>query len=274
MSFLAKYRSIIIVAILIVIFVITLSLIVKPYGHTGFFRKIVLEVTSPLQNMVNSSVSAVRSVWERYLFLVDLGEENRQLNGENALLSNQLNSYREAYLECQRLKKLLGLREIHGFQTVAAKVVGRERSSVFKTILINRGSSDGLSEGQAVVAFEGVVGRVIEVSWNVSKILLLIDYNSNIDAIVQNIRAQGILQGSGQQGCVLKYVHRAEDVKVGDSVVCSGMAGVFPRGILLGTVASVDKEAADLFQKIRVTPAVHVSKLEEVLVVVNEGAGQ
>jgi rod shape-determining protein MreC len=155
-------------------------------------------------------------------------------------------------------------------QTIAARVIGRERSSIFKTILLDKGSSNGLKVGLPVVAVGGVVGRIIDVSWNVSKVLLFIDYNSNIDALVQNARAQGILQGSGSKGCVLKYVQRLENVNVGDAVVSSGLAGVFPKGLLLGTVISVDKEETSLFQKISVAPSVDVSKLEEVLVIVKK----
>ncbi len=226
-----------------------------------------LEVVIPVEDFVNTSIDSVGKAWNRYIFLVGLEEENRKLNKEVSSLKGEINACREACFECDRLKKLLAMRESSGFETIAAKVVGRERSSVFKTILINRGSSDGLTVGLPVLAFEGVAGRIIDVSWNVSTVLLLIDYNSNIDALVQSVRAQGILQGSGREGCTLKYVQRLEEVKAGDPVICSGLAGVFPKGLLLGTVVSVDREKTSLFQKIQVVPAVDVAKLEEVLVI-------
>jgi rod shape-determining protein MreC len=117
-----------------------------------------------------------------------------------------------------------------------------------------------------VMADQGVVGRVIETSWHTARVLLLIDEKSNIDAAVQASRAQGILQGSSVSGCHLKYVTNLEDIKPGDVVISSGIAGVFPKGLLLGTVKSVDKKEGGLFQKIIVTPAVDFSTLEEVLV--------
>lgn len=267
MSFPAKYQSIIIALILIIIFLLTVSFIVKPSGKTGFFRKLVLEVVIPLEDLVNTSIDSVGRAWNRYIFLVGLEEENRKLKKEVSSLTSKINASNETCLECNRLRKLLALRESSSFETIAAKVVGRERSFAFKTILINRGSSDGLTVGLPVLAFEGVAGRIIDVSWNVSTVLLLVDYNSNIDALVQSVRAQGILQGSGRGGCILKYVQRSEEIKAGDSVICSGLAGVFPKGLLLGTIVSVDREETSLFQKIQVVPAVDVAKLEEVLVI-------
>jgi len=112
-----------------------------------------------------------------------------------------------------------------------------------------------------------VAGRIIEVSWNASKVLLLVDYNSNIDALVQRTRSQGVLQGSGSSGCELKYVQRTQDVQVGDVVLSSGLDGVFPKGLVLGTVDAVERKDAGLFQQIRVSPVLDIGTLEEVVVI-------
>jgi len=270
MSFLRKYQPIIVVCALIIIFLITLSLISKSSLESGFLRRLVVEIVVPLENVVNSSIDRVGRAWQHYIFLVGLENENRRLKRQIAELTGRVNEYHEAYLESGRLKKLLDLTERTGLDTVAAKVVGRERISVFKTVLINKGSFDGLRIGLAVMAPEGAVGRIVDVSWNVSRVLLLSDYNSNIDALIQSVRAQGILQGAGNDGCVLKYVQRSEDVRVGDAVICSGLAGVFPKGLLLGMVTGVNKEKTELFQKINVVPAVNVAKVEEVMVILKK----
>jgi rod shape-determining protein MreC len=270
MPFPNKYRSIIIASILVVIIFIVLSIVLKSSGETSFFRKIVLEIVVPSENVISSFLEGIHDGWGRYIFLVGLEEENKKLKKKISSLASEVRTYSETHLECMRLRKLLNLQESFQPQTIAARVIGRERSSIFKTILLDKGSSNGLKVGLPVVAVGGVVGRIIDVSWNVSKVLLFIDYNSNIDALVQNARAQGILQGSGSKGCVLKYVQRLENVNVGDAVVSSGLAGVFPKGLLLGTVISVDKEETSLFQKISVAPSVDVSKLEEVLVIVKK----
>ncbi len=115
-----------------------------------------------------------------------------------------------------------------------------------------------------------MVGRIIETSWHASRVLLLIDENSNIDALIQRSRAQGILQGAGAAGGNLKYISRTEEVLTGDVVLSSGLAGVFPKGLLLGTVTGVSRKEGGLFQKIDVAPAVDFGKLEEVMAVITE----
>jgi len=114
-----------------------------------------------------------------------------------------------------------------------------------------------------------VVGRIIECSLHASRVLLIIDYNSNIDAVVQGTRYQAIMQGGGVMGCTLKYVEKSEDIKAGDLVVTSGIGGIFPKGMPLGTVVNVEKSLG-LFQKVDVLPAVAFQKLEEVSVIITD----
>ena len=262
-----RYPTIIAVLVLVVISLILFSLNFKSPGKPGFFKKIVLEMVVPLEYAVNSTFSSIGGAWERYVLLVGVERENRELHARVASLMKEVNDYREMSLECVRLRKLITIKDDAGFPTVAARVVGRNRLSVFRTVLIDRGTADGIEAGFPVITAGGVAGKIIEVSWNTSKVLLLVDYNSNIDALVQRNRCQGVLQGYGRSGCELKYVQRSENVKTGDTVISSGLAGVFPKGLVLGKVVSVDKEEAGLFQRIRVSPVLDITRLEEVLVI-------
>jgi len=266
-----RLYTVVALLILAAVFLISSSLYLKSPGKTSFLRKVVLEAAVPLGSGVNSALGSIGTVWKRYVMLVGLEERNRELEETVASLTQEVNTCREMALECMRLRSLMGMKGEVGFPTVAAEVVGRNRASVFRTVLIDKGSSDGIEAGFPVVTAEGVAGRIIEVSWNVSKVLLLVDYNSNIDALIQRNRCQGVLQGAGASGCILKYVQRSEEVRVGDVVVASGLAGVFPKGLRLGTVAGVEKREADLFQRITVHPTVDIAKLEEVLVIIKKG---
>jgi rod shape-determining protein MreC len=125
-----------------------------------------------------------------------------------------------------------------------------------------------LGVGLPVLTDQGIVGRIVEMSPHVSKILLIINENSNIDALVQENRIQGILQGAGSLGCSLKYVPKTETVNIGDTIISSGLSGLFPKGLLLGTVKNVDKTNSGLFQKIDVAPFVDFARLEEVVILV------
>ncbi len=275
MSFYKGRWKLVFIIVLLLISVVMLSIsIFNPVQETSLSRKVALESIAPLEGVVNKTSARIAGVWKRYIFLVNLGDKNRELVTENAALSKKINEYREIYLEYWRLRKLVGLKEKTDYPTVAAGVVARKQSPVFETILIDKGSADGIRVGLPVLAAEGILGKIIEASWHVSKVLLLVDYNSNIDTLIQRSRARGILQGLGDKGCNLKYVRRTEDVNVGDVVVTSGLAGVFPKGLVLGTVYSVEKKETGLFQEIRVSPAVDVTRLEDVLVVLKDKGSQ
>ena len=263
-----KYQSIIIACLLIIISLIILSYSVKQPTRVGFFRELILETTAPLASMITVSFRDITGVWKRYIFLVGLEDENERLKRDNALLINEINRYREDYLEGIRLQKLLAVKERTNHHTMAAMVIGRNQTSIIKTILINKGTSHGLRLDLPVIADQGVVGRIVETSAHVSRVLLLIDENSNIDALIQENRIQGILQGATSLGCSLKYVAKTETVNVGNIVISSGLSGLFPKGLLLGAVKNVEKTDSGLFQKIEVAPFVDFSRLEEVIVIV------
>ncbi len=270
MLFSKKNRPVIIISLVAIFTIVLLIYSARHPYESGFLRKLVLETSAPLDYFFRTPVKAVHQVWQRYIFLVGLGDENRRLKKENDLLTRQTVQFREAYYESLRLQRLLGLQGTTKYETVPARVIGSDQKSVLKTILINRGTANGLKKDLPVITDQGLVGKIIETSWHVSRVLLLTDANSNIDAMVQSSRVQGILQGAGATGCNLKYVSKTEDVKNGDLVLSSGLAFTFPKGLLLGVVTRSDKGDSGLFQKIEVSPTVDFSRLEEVLVLVSQ----
>ncbi|MBU2054466.1 MAG: rod shape-determining protein MreC [Proteobacteria bacterium] len=265
-----KYQSIAVAAVLLIISLTVLSYGTARLSETGFLRKIILEAAAPVQDAINIPLQSLHDGWKKYLFLVGLEDENRRLRRQNAALTEQLNLYREGRLEAERLRKLLALKENFPQRPVAARVIDRARAPLFKTLLINKGTADGLQAGLPVLSDQGVVGRIIETSWHASRVLLLTDAQSNIDGMIQQSRAQGILQGAGSAGCSLKYISRTEEVLEGDAVITSGLAGVFPKGLPLGVVTGASRSNGGLFQKIDVAPAVDFEKLEEVLVLTKD----
>ena len=269
-----KYHPPVVAAVLLIISLTVISYSASRLSETGFLRKMVLEAAAPVEDAVNVSLKGLHDSWKRYLFLVGLEDENRRLRHGNAVLSEQLNHYREGYIEGMRLQKLLNLKDSLTNRVVAARVVDRNRASLFKTILIDKGTADGMRVGFPVLSEQGVVGRIIETAWHASQFLLLVDGNSNIDGLIQRSRAQGILQGAGSAGCNLKYISRVEEVLPGDVVLSSGLAGVFPKGLLLGVVTKVSRKGEGLFQKIDVAPAVDFGKLEEVLALIPDAGAE
>lgn len=236
----------------------------------GILKKLVLEMASPLQNVLSASIKSVSDSWMRYVFLVGLEDENRRLNRKMDELKAELILYKEGYLEAQRLRNLLALQNDSDHQFVAARVIGRGQTAYSKSITINKGTADGLKSGMPVIAQAGLIGRLVDVSWHSSKVLLLIDENSNIDGIDQRSRALGIIRGAGSRGCMFRYASKTQDVKEGDIIITSGMSNSFPKGLLIGTVSHVDRQDPGLFLRINIAPFTDFSKLEEVMVLATE----
>ncbi|MDD5475228.1 MAG: rod shape-determining protein MreC [Syntrophales bacterium] len=269
---LTKYKKTVLLLVLALLLSIAiLSAPQRKSESTGLFRRLVFETMVPLQKAIVTTVTSIQHAWHRYVFLVGMEAENRELRSRVTELDRDLNIARETRLEYDRLRLLMGLQESSSFKTQAARVIARDRSSIFKTLVIDRGSRHGISIGSPVLVSEGVVGTVMEMSWNASKVLLITDYNCRIDAYVQRSRVRGILEGHHGSKCSLKYVTRAEPVEEGDIIVTSGLAGLFPKGLVLGTVTNVIKGPENLFQEIRVQPAANIDRIEEVLVVIDRG---
>jgi len=268
--FFKNYRTVIFVGAVIVAALILLSYSLKYDSGTSVVKKLVLEAASPVQNFFSTSIGGVENAWMRYIHLVGLEEDNRNLKNKIAGLQAELILYKEGYQEAQRLKKLLSLQDDHQSNFMAARVIGKEQAALSKTLWINKGSAHGMTPGMPVLVPPGLIGRLTDVSWHSSKVLLLIDENSNVDVLIQRTRVQGIVRGAGSRGCVVRYISKIQDVKEGDVVVTSGMSNIFPKGLLIGKVSHVDRMDVGLFLQIRVAPFADFATLEEVLVLVDQ----
>jgi rod shape-determining protein MreC len=149
---------------------------------------------------------------------------------------------------------------------VAAKVIGRSPSPWVKTIMIDKGTDNGLTRGLPVMVSEGIVGQVIAVSDRYSRVLLVTDRNSAVDALVQSSRARGIVKGNNTDECSFCYALRKDEIQAGEMIVSSGLDGVFSKGLRIGQVVDVKKESSELFQTILLKTCVDFDRLEEVLV--------
>jgi rod shape-determining protein MreC len=235
-----------------------------------------LRPLSPWQRAFHWVAGSIRTVFQNYVLLVNLKEENRQLQEEVRRLKQENADLKESAQTLERLQRLLLLKARVPGAMIAAEVVAYSPSAWFRTIVINKGQRDGVRKGFPVVTFEGVVGKVTRVSSSSSVVLLVVDRSSAVDCLVQRTRTRGILEGDGEGRCYLRYVSRTEDIQVGDHIVTSGLEGIFPKGLSLGEVVTVEKKAYGLFQDIEVMPSADLGRLEEVMVIVRparEGEG-
>jgi rod shape-determining protein MreC len=233
-------------------------------------HKLGLELIGPFQTAISKVSNYAGSIWDKYTDLLNVREENEQLRQELLQYKTANIEYREAVATNVRLQKLLELKESLPPPTLSAEIVGKDPSLWFRTFTINRGSSDGVQKGMPVVTVEGVVGQVLTSSPNYSKVLLATDPNSAIEVITQKTRVQGIVKGSGPETFNLHYVLKSAEVEKGDYVLTSGLGGVFPKGLMVGTVAEITKSRRGMFQNIEIKPAVDFSQLEYLIIIMKK----
>lgn len=266
--FLYRRYSIRTFIILLLIFTLILtSLRVRQKRGVDFLDALLMEVCSPFQKASTWVIHTVQGVFQRYIFLVGLRKENLSLKQKVAELERENNRLREEVLASGRLQSLLQFHDKNFPSSITAQVVGKDPSSWFKSITLNRGEKDGVRKGMAVIASQGVVGQILKTSPNYSTVLLITDYNSAIDAITQRTRAKAIVEGLGEDRCQLKYLRRSEEVMVGDKVITSGLAGSFPKGLMIGEIRKVERSGEGVFQYAELVPSVDLNKLEEVLII-------
>ncbi len=235
----------------------------------SFVRSAVLFTFSPFIKLTSATMGGMTSVWSDYIDLRKLRRENLRLQGEAANLQRRMAFLEEQVLETQRLQGLLAMRETWRAEFVAARVVGKDATNWFKTILIDRGSQAGLRRNLPVVAPDGLVGRVVEVTPSTAKVQLITDPVSASGALMQRTRVTGIVVGNLDAGLRVRYLPLLADVVAGDEVVTSGMGGVFPKGIPVGRVTAVERKSGALFQEATLQPRVDFARLEEVLILMD-----
>jgi rod shape-determining protein MreC len=249
-----------------------LILIVSIAGRKEFtvVHKFGLEVIGPFQTGISKVSNYAGSLKEKYLDILSIKEENEQLKQELLQYKSANIEYREALATNVRLKKLLELKESLPPPTLTAEIIGKDPSLWFRTLTINRGSSDGVQKGMPVVTVEGVVGQVLTSSPNYSKVLLATDPNSAVDVITQKTRVHGIVKGLGRNAFGLNYVLKSAVVEKGDFILTSGFGGVFPKGLIVGTVSEITKSRRGMFQKIEIEPVVDFSQLEHLIIIMKK----
>lgn len=256
---------------LITINILVLSVAGKHHA-TNVFGRVAIAFVAPFQQLVTGSMNAAGNLWQQYFYLVSVSKENERLKKELDRAVEKNTRIQEVELANQRLRQLLNFKETAQLEVLPAEVISRDPSAWFKTMIIDKGRADGLRKGLAVVLPQGVAGQVVEVAERYATIMLIIDRNSAVDALIQRNRARGVIKGASADQCNLDYVLSKHEVNVGDIVISSGLDGVYPKGLRIGEVAAVSDREADIFKEITVRPYVDFEQLEEVLIILNPPA--
>jgi rod shape-determining protein MreC len=263
-------KRMVLIVVLIVLFSVSILVLTlssrRPFvgegpGHVS------ISMVAPFQKVIVHAVRFLKEIWGDYFFLITVAEENQELRRELHAAAAVTYACREATLANARLRKLLDLKEKMTRPLIAAVVISKDPSPWFQTILVDKGRDQGVTKGMPVITPYGIVGLVIDATGQYAKVMLITDPNSAVDAIVQESRARGIIKGGTSGYCVFDFVLRKHHLSVGDTVVTSGMDGIFPKGLPVGQVADITKHESGIFQDVTVTPFVDFERLEEVLIV-------
>jgi rod shape-determining protein MreC len=266
-SFLWRNRVLLASGALLILSLHLVSTGVRPGDLAARPESAFLEIIRPIDATFTRFTSGISSIVTDYVDLVHVRAENAHLRIELARVTSDRARLAELEAENRHLGELLDLKDVLGLKSVAANVIGSDATGLSHTLILASGESDGLLPGMAVLSNQGVVGKIIAVSPHASRVLLIDDHNSALDGFDQRSRARGIVAGMVDDGMILKYSDRSQDIRDGDTVVTSGLDGIFPRGLLVGTIKSVRREGPGLFLKVSIAPAVEFKGLEQVLIV-------
>ena len=268
-TFLGRFKNLIVLAAILFAQVIGLAVQVRrptDEGQTRLLRVWAISAVTPIETAVVHSQEWVASIFTNYAYLRGVRRENRELRAEIQQMKIQQTRMDEDARMARRVQALLGFKEQYVDSTIAAQVIGTSGSEQSRVLYIDKGANDGIKTDMAVITPTGIVGKIVQVADKWSQVLPINDQFSGVGAALKDSRLQGILKGTGTGATTLQYIMSDEKVVPGEEVITSGGDRIFPKGLPVGKVVSVEP-GKDLFLNIRVIPSARLDQVEEVLVV-------
>ncbi|MDD5560023.1 rod shape-determining protein MreC [Candidatus Methylomirabilis sp.] len=265
---LLRYRRALVLPAALLLAFVLMTLQARSGNSVALFTKqILLTSISPFLRLATKSFDLTATLWNEYVDLRRVRRDNQLLKEEIRQLQTEVGELHETALEHARLSRLLQMSNRVGTETVVAKVIGKDATNWFRTILIDRGADRGIQRHMVVVTTEGLVGRVVDVTPFTARVQLITDPESAVGALIQRSRVIGVAAGSQGGALQIKYLPLMADVAVGDRIITSGMGGIFPKGIPVGKVVRSSRPTnGTLFQLIEAQPHADFSRLEDVMV--------
>jgi len=268
-TFIGRHRNVIVFAAILFAQIIGLAIQVRrpsDAGDTRLIRLWAVSAVTPAESGAIHSQDWIKNLWTNYLYLHGVRRENRQLRAQLEQMKIEEARLSEDARMARRIQTLLAFKEQYVDSTVAAQVIGTSGSDQSRVLYIDKGSNDGIATDMAVITPTGIVGKIVQVFPDSAQILPINDQFSGVGAALKDSRLQGILKGGANGTTTLQYIMSDEKVVPGEDVITSGGDRIFPKGLPVGKVISVEP-GKDLFLNIRVIPAARLDQLEEVLVV-------
>jgi rod shape-determining protein MreC len=266
-----KIRAFVLLGLVAAVCLLLLTLQMR--GHIAGASDALAVVTTPVQSVLARVNRTAVGLWSTYRDWKNVRAENRRLREEAQTLRVNALRVTETADENQRLRRLLALKESMPLETLSGEVIAREWGGWVRSLTVNRGRADRVTRLTAVIAPDGLIGRVVDVRPGASIVQVLTDPTSTVGAHAVRTRTQGIVEGEPRGTMRFKYMARdGSGIQVGDLIVTSGAGGLFPRGIPIGHVRAIDDRGSALFHYAQLAPAVDFARIDEVLLLVGEGA--
>jgi rod shape-determining protein MreC len=263
----SRHKSLTLLASVVIVQVLLLAAQIKRERQVRLIRVWAVELISPLQRITSWMINGAAHDWGGYIGLRSAQKENESMRAELDRLKVRNAELEGRALEADRLAALLNFRTAHADTSMlAASVIGASPDSGSQVIYINRGSRDGIRRDMGVITPDGVVGKIIAVYPDTSQVLRLDDKDSGVGALLTDTRTQGPVKGTGEPLLSLEYISNDEKVTVGENVLTSGQDRIFPKDLPVGKVVDFVADPKTPFMRIRVKPAAHLDRLEEVLI--------
>jgi rod shape-determining protein MreC len=253
--------------------IVLISAQVNSRSGIPLLQAVVFGVFSQVQRAAAGALGAGQGVWNDYVDLRNVRRDNAALRSQLAQAQVTQQQQRSQLQETARLQQLLEMRGRAALSMTGAAVIAGSAAPDFRTVTLDKGRRDEVRVDMAVLALGGVVGRVVMSSFGTAKVQLLVDRNAAIAGTVERSRAQGIVFGTGDDLLRMDYLAASSDVQPGDTVVSSGMEGVYPKGFPIGRVERVERSGPAI-KTVVIRPIVDFGALENVLVVLESPPGK
>jgi rod shape-determining protein MreC len=264
-----KSRGLLLLAAVVAVCLVLLTL--QSRGQSSGAADVLGLATAPIQAGLAKISRGAAGLWSAYVDWKSVRAENRRLREEIQRLQVEALRVNETAEENARLRRLLAFQRRLPLATLAGEVIAREWGGWVRSLTVNRGRGDHIVRLTAVIAPEGLVGRIVDVRPGTSVAQVLTDPTSNVSAHIVRTRTPGIVEGDPRGTVRFKFMARdGSTLQVGDIVVTSGLGGLFPRGIPIGRVQVIDDRGSALFHYATLAPSVDFARVDEVLLIVGD----
>jgi rod shape-determining protein MreC len=269
---LKRYRDAAIVVLLLAVPFFVLKANMKSPENQNAMDHAILRVSAPVEVAAATLARGAGGIWNDYVYLADVKQDNERLAYDNARLREQVHGLEQAQVENRQLRRLLQLKDSMPGDAVSAQVVSKDFTEFFRVtrLVLDKGARD-VRPHIPVVAPDGVVGSVLHVAGDTVDVQLAVDAAFGVDVEDERTRARGFVRGTGdpaRYGCKVEMVDSRDEVEIGDLLVTSGKGRWFPKGIPVARVTKVLKRELGRDQDVDAAPTVDFSRLDTVLLLV------